>query len=201
MLFPGLHIVSTRKAGIRLLLVAASVGCLAIPANAQGRGPGGPPGGGMGGFGGGVSIGMGGSNRGSMGGNNRGPASGPASGSTESQGGLQLGPPGRWWDNKEFARTIGLDSRQQKRLDEVFDGNKDTLVKLYKSLQHEESQLEKLTRSRELDENHIFQQIDRVTAARGELEKANAHRLLLIRKELTPEQTAKLDDLRPQAAQ
>ena len=193
----------TKKTGVRSLVLAASVACLARHAGAQGRGPGGPPGGGMGGgFGGGVSIGIGGgSNRTSMGGNTRIPMPSPTTSSTESQGGLQLGPPGRWWDNKDFARSIGLDSRQQKRLDEVFDGNKDTLVKLYKTLQHEESQLEKLTRSRELDENQIFQQIDRVTAARGELEKANAHRLLQIRKELTPEQTAKLDDLRPQTPQ
>lgn len=196
---------------IRTLLLSACVACLAISAGAQGRGPGGPPGGGsrggpggggMGGFGGGVSIGIGGgSNRTTIGGNTRVPNPQQTGGSTESQGGLQLGPAGRWWDNKDFARTIGLDSRQQKRLDEVFDGNKDTLVKLYKSLQHEESQLEKLTRSRELDENQIFQQIDRVTVARGELEKANAHRLLQIRKELTPEQTSRLDDLRPQTVQ
>ena len=198
----ALHTAATRKSGVRILLVAASVASLAISASAQGRGPGGPPGGGIGGFGSGVSIGIGGSsNRSSLGGNTRIPSSPSTTGSTESQGGLQLGPPGRWWDNKDFARSIGLDSRQQKRLDEVFDGNKDTLVKLYKSLQREQSQLEKLTRSREMDENQIFQQIDRVTAARGELEKANAHRLLQIRKELTPEQTSKLDDLRPQPVQ
>ena len=202
MLFPALHIADTKQVGLRFLLVAASAGCLAISANAQGRGPGRPPSGDMGGLGGGVSIGIGGtSNRSSMGGNNRMPAPMPTTGSTESPGGLQLGPSGRWWDNKEFAQSVGLDSRQQKRLDEVFDGNKDTLVKLYKSLQHEKSQLEKLTRSRELDENQIFKQIDRVAAARGELEKANAHRLLQIRKELTPEQSAKLDDLHPQTVQ
>ena len=197
-----LQLATTRHSGVRILLVAASVSCLAVSASAQSRGPGGPPGGGIGGFGSGVSIGIGNSaNHSNLTGNTRIPSSSSTTGSSESQGGLQLGPPGRWWDNKDFARSIGLDSRQQKRLDDVFDGNKDNLVKLYKSLQHEQSQLEKLTRSRELDENQIFQQIDRVTAARGELEKANAHRLLQIRKELTPEQTSKLDDLRPQPVQ
>jgi len=178
---------TTRSALVRILLTAAIVTLLAVSASAQGRGPGGGMGGGMGGFGGGRSP---------MGGENRTPSY-----SNGSQGGLHLGPPGRWWDNKDFARTIGLDSRQQKRLDDVFGGNKDNLLKLNKSLQHEESQLEKLTRSQELDENQIFQQIDRVTQARGELEKAYAHMLLQIRKELTPEQTSKLDDLRPQPAQ
>jgi len=113
------------------------------------------------------------------------------------QGSFHLGPPGRWWDNKAFAKSIGLAPQQQHRMDDVYNANRDNLVTLYKNLQHEESQLEKLTRSKELDENQIFQQIDRVTAARGEAEKAYAHMLLQIRKELTPEQTAKLDVLPP----
>ena len=121
--------------------------------------------------------------------------------SHDSRGGLQLGPPGRWWDNKELAKSIGLNPTQQKHMDDAFGANRDALVKLDKGLQHEESQLEKLTRSRELDENQIFQQIDRVTLARGELEKAYAHMLLQIRKELTPEQTARLDEMRPAASQ
>ena len=111
--------------------------------------------------------------------------------------GLQLGPPGRWWDNGRFAQSIGLDSRQQQRMDDIFGENKGALVKLYKNLQHEESQLTKTVRAKELDEAAIFQQIDRVAQARGELEKANAHMLLQIRKEMTPEQTARLDDRRP----
>jgi Spy/CpxP family protein refolding chaperone len=98
------------------------------------------------------------------------------------------------------ARSLGLDSKQQKRMDDVFGGNRDNLVKLYKNLQHEESELEKMSRSRELDENQIFQQIDRVTLARGEAEKAYAHMLLQLRKELTPDQTSRLNDLLPAAS-
>jgi Spy/CpxP family protein refolding chaperone len=119
----------------------------------------------------------------------------------EDRGGLQLGPPGRWWDNKDIARTIGLNSLQQKHMDELFTANRELLLKAYTNLQHEESQLEKITRAHELDENQIFQQIDRVTAARGDLEKATAHMQLQIRKELTADQVAKLDELRPPSAQ
>lgn len=134
--------------------------------------------------------------------NNRNP---PPTGSTSNgtnttdstmSGGLQLGPSGRWWDNKDFARTLAIDSAQQRRMDDVFSGNRGTLLKLYKNLQHEESQLAKTVRAKELDETQIFAGIDRVTQARGELEKANAHMLLQLRKELTPDQTAKLDDHR-----
>jgi Spy/CpxP family protein refolding chaperone len=154
---------------------------LAASAGAQGRG----------------GMGMGGGN-----GFNRGPVGGTRTlPPSEERGGLQLGPPGRWWDNKDLARTIGLNSAQQHRMDDLFTSNRDVLLKAYTTLQHEESQLEKITRSRELDENQIFQQIDRVTAARGDLEKATAHMQLQIRKELTADQTAKLDELRPPTGQ
>ncbi|RXH55906.1 hypothetical protein GRAN_2763 [Granulicella sibirica] len=126
------------------------------------------------------------------------PGGQPGGGPTSStmRGGLQLGPPGRWWDDPQFAHSLGIDSNQQHRMDDVFGANKGTLVKLYKNLQHEESKLEKSTRGKNLDENEIFQQIDRVTQARGELEKANAHMLLQIRKEMTPQQAALLDEHR-----
>jgi Spy/CpxP family protein refolding chaperone len=113
------------------------------------------------------------------------------------RGGLQLGPPGRWWDDDWFAKSIGLDRNQQHRMDEVFKANKGQLVKLFKNLQHEESQMEKISRGQVLDEAQIDAQIDRVVQARGELEKANAHMLLDIRKEMTAEQLSRLDDHRP----
>ena len=182
------------------LVLLASFLAFAVSAHAQGHGGGGPGGGGGGGGmhgPGGMGGGLNGGNfdHSPLSGNNRTYPNSPTY-STMS-GGLQLGPSGRWWDNKDFARTIGIDSTQQRRLDEVFSGNRNALLKLYKNLQHEESQLGKTVRAKDLDETQIFAQIDRVTQARGELEKANAHLLLQLRKELTPDQTAKLDDHRP----
>ena len=112
--------------------------------------------------------------------------------------GLRLAPPGRWWDDSSIAKDLRLDSRQQHRMDDVFGANRDNLLKLYKNLQQEESSLAKTIRAKDLDEGQIFQQIDRVTEARAELEKAEVHVSLQIRKELTPEQSAKLDGLREQ---
>jgi len=113
------------------------------------------------------------------------------------RGGFQLGPPGRWWNDDAFARSLGLEPGQQHRMDDIFKANKSQLVSLYKGLRHEESQLDRLSRTRVLDETQIDAQIDRVAQARAELEKANAHMLLEIRKQMTPEQTARLDELRP----
>lgn len=167
-------------------------------AAAQGHGGGGPggggPGGGGGGFGGGFGWG-----RPSLPSPSHTPAgsnSGRNSGSNpESKAaGLQLAPPGRWWDDTSFAKGLGLNSKQQHRMDSVFSANRDNLLKLYKNLQGEESNLAKTIRAKDLDEGQIFQQIDRVTGARGELEKANVHMLLQIRKEMTVEQADRLDE-------
>ena len=112
--------------------------------------------------------------------------------------GLRLAPPGRWWDDSSIVKDLRLDSRQQHRMDEVFGANRDNLLKLYKNLQQEESGLAKTIRAKDLDESQIFQQIDRVTEARAELEKAEIHMSLQLRKELTAEQSSKLDGLREQ---
>ena len=82
-------------------------------------------------------------------------------------------------------------------MDDIFKASKGSLVQSYKNLQHEESALDKVLRAKVLDEGQIDQQIDRVVQARGELEKANAHMLLEIRKEMTQAQAEKLDEHRP----
>jgi Spy/CpxP family protein refolding chaperone len=123
-----------------------------------------------------------------------GPPDGPRS---TLRGGLQLGPPGRWWDDKEFAQELGLTAAQARRMDEIFQANRETLLRLYRSVQHEESTLEQLTAGNDLHEEQIFQQIDQVSRARAGLEKASAHMMLEIRKQMTAQQTARLDQHRP----
>jgi Spy/CpxP family protein refolding chaperone len=193
------------------VLFLAVLACAVPAALAQHPGggpPGGPPGGGGGQnpFGG-PSAGQPGGPAGvpGNGGNlNNGPPPGSpnAANATTStlRGGLQLGPPGRWWDDAAFANSLGLDKNQRHRMDDVFKANKGDLFRLYKALEHEEHQLEKVTRGKNLNEAQIDAQIDRVVVARGELEKANAHMLLEIRREMTPEQTEKLEQHRPALA-
>jgi Spy/CpxP family protein refolding chaperone len=82
-------------------------------------------------------------------------------------------------------------------MDEIFQANRGTLLRLFRALEHEESSLEQLTTGNHLHEDQIFQQIDQVNRARAALEKANAHMLLEIRKQMTDEQTARLDQHRP----
>lgn len=112
------------------------------------------------------------------------------------RGGLQLGPPGRWWDDKMFARDLRLRPDQQRRMDSVFEANRGILIKRFQDLQTEESRMDALTHSKTLDELALFVQIDRVSQARAELEKANTHLLLQLRAEMDAEQLARLEQHR-----
>jgi Spy/CpxP family protein refolding chaperone len=126
------------------------------------------------------------------------PPPGPADGTRSTmRGGLQLGPPGRWWDDPPFAQDLGLSAAQASRMDEIFQANRSTLLGLYRSLQREQATLERLTTGIRLHEQEIFRQIDQVTRASAALEKANAHMLLQIREQMTDEQIERLDQHRP----
>ncbi len=111
------------------------------------------------------------------------------------RGGLQLGPPGRWWDDQMFARTLGLRKDQQQRMDTVFNANKGAIVESFRALQLQESRLEAATHDQNLDEGRIFACIDGVNQARSALEKANAHMLLLVRQEMEPDQIDRMGKL------
>jgi Spy/CpxP family protein refolding chaperone len=190
------------------ILVAAGLVLLtSLPALAQRPGGGGPPPGGGGGMpGGGMPGGAnipGGPSR-----NNDGSLDTRSSGSpsiapsqqggsiSTMRGGLQLGPPGRFWDDKHYVKALHLRPDQQKRMDGLFDENRATLVSRYQTLQQEESRLETLSHAQTLDEASLFAQIDRVSQARADLEKANTHLMLQVRKEMDADQVARLDNYR-----
>jgi Spy/CpxP family protein refolding chaperone len=107
--------------------------------------------------------------------------------------GLQLGLGGRWWDESKTMRKLNLRNDQQRRMDDIFEANKPTLLNLYANLQREESHLASLPSGDLQDEGKVFAAIDRVSQARAELEKANIHLLLQIRQQLDPDQVTQLD--------
>lgn len=125
------------------------------------------------------------------------PRSSEAGGATvPMRGGLLIGLPGRWWDDRGFAKTLLLRPEQKKKMDDIFNANKSTILQRYQSLQQEEAHLEEVTGATQLDEARIFTAIDRVAQARASLEKANTHMLLLIRGEMSKEQIERLDQHR-----
>src|SRR5258708_2570691 len=113
------------------------------------------------------------------------------------RGPLRLGPPGRWWDDPDFVKKLGLSDDQQKKMDELFNSARLKLIDLFAAVQKEEAIMEPLVAADPPDENKLLAQIDRVAQARAELEKANARMLLGIRSQLTHEQWLKLKAERP----
>jgi Spy/CpxP family protein refolding chaperone len=107
--------------------------------------------------------------------------------------GLQLGLGGRWWDDHGTVRKLKLNTDQQRHMDTIFEANKPTLINLYTNLQREELNLANLSRTDLQDETKVFAAIDRVSQARTDLEKENAHYLLQIRQQLDPHQLDTLD--------
>ena len=108
------------------------------------------------------------------------------------QSGLQLGPPERWWDNKKVAKNLGLRTEQKKKMDDIFNANKAIVLLRYQSFVQEQSRMNQLSKQAVLDEASLFSEIDRVSQARAELEKANAHLLLLLRQEMDGTQIERL---------
>jgi Spy/CpxP family protein refolding chaperone len=109
--------------------------------------------------------------------------------------GLQIGPEGRWWDDKPVERSIGLRKDQKQRMGKIFDANKPAIVASYKAFLSEQSKLDALNKDPQLDKARLFAAIDAVSQARASLQKANSQMLLDLRKELDPDQIDKLEKL------
>jgi periplasmic protein CpxP/Spy len=105
---------------------------------------------------------------------------------------------GRWWDNPQVAKDLNLGADQKQKMDDIFQQGRLKLIDLHASLQREEATLDPLINADTPDETKVLAQIDKVAAARAELEKANARLLLSVRQVLTPEQWTKLKASRAQ---
>jgi Spy/CpxP family protein refolding chaperone len=104
---------------------------------------------------------------------------------------LQVAP-GTWWNNADTVTRLNLTKDQQKKMDDIFQQFRLTLIDLNASLSKEELIMDPLIAAERLDEVKILTQIDRIALARAELEKANSRMLLAIRQSLTMEQWTKI---------
>jgi protein CpxP len=109
------------------------------------------------------------------------------------------GPAGKWWDNPQMAKKLGLTAEQRKKMDDVFEEQRVKLIDLHAAVAREEALLDPLMQAAQLDDSKILPQIDRIAQARADLEKADARLLLALRHVLTPEQweTLQSEPIRP----
>ena len=175
-------------AGTKCVLAVLVVLCVPAISVAQHHGGGAPGGGFPGGMHSGDMSGGGFSRPSDV------PSDSSRSSAGKAHGGLQVGPPGRWWDDKHYAKSLKLTEDQQRHMDAIFEQNRPTLLKRYDSLHQEEQRMEDLTHAKTLDEAAMFAQIDRIEAARADLGKATLHYQVQIRNELDQDQISKLED-------
>lgn len=103
------------------------------------------------------------------------------------------GDHGRWWNNPQMIEKLKLTDDQRKAMDATLQEHREKLVDLRGSLEKAELELEPMMKEDQPNESQILAQIDKVAAARAELEKANARFLLALRSKLTPEQWKTLE--------
>jgi Spy/CpxP family protein refolding chaperone len=105
------------------------------------------------------------------------------------------GDHGRWWNNPKVVEALKLTDAQRKEMDATLLTHREKLVDLHANLQKAELEMEPLMGDDQPNEGKILAEIDKIAAARAELEKANARFLLGIRAKLTPDQWKALKQL------
>ncbi|MFT4111188.1 periplasmic heavy metal sensor [Silvibacterium sp.] len=161
----------------------------AVAAHAQAGGPGGP-GGGPRGPGGGVPGGP----------SSPTPPAAPSSsskvnGNATTGGGVQFGPPRRWWDDKSAIKSVGISGEQKKNMDAIFDANKPAILESYQKLLKEQAKLTAISKDSHADKASLFAEIDAVNQARSALQKTVAQMYLQIRQQMDARQIEKLESL------
>ena len=104
---------------------------------------------------------------------------------------------GKFWHSPEVQQKLNLSPDQQKKMDEIFQRNRQRLMDLHLNLERSEQNLEPLIQADQPDENQVLAQIDQVAQARAELEKQLARTMLEMRKNLTPDQWKTLQSMHP----
>ena len=98
---------------------------------------------------------------------------------------------GKWWQSEEYIRELWLTPEQSKKLEEVFQASVPTLKSLKKALDQAESEFERLLERG--DDGSVMDQVERVEAARAELNKSHTMMMLRMKRVLTTEQWTKFN--------
>jgi len=98
---------------------------------------------------------------------------------------------GKWWQSEEYKRELNLTPEQSRKLEEVFQAAVPTLKSLKKALDQAESEFERLLERG--DDGSVMDQVERVEAARAELNKSHTMMMLRMKRVLTAEQWAKFN--------
>ena len=102
---------------------------------------------------------------------------------------LPVAGQGKWWQSEEYKRELKLTPEQSKKLEDVFQAAVPTLKSLKKALDQAESEFERLLERG--DDGSVMDQVERVEAARAELNKSHTLMMLKMKRVLNADQWAK----------
>ena len=108
------------------------------------------------------------------------------------------GAHGQWWNNPNVVTQLSLTDDQRKAMDGIMQDHRMKLIDLQANLQKAEVTLGPMMKADTPDQKAIESQIDKVVAARADLEKANARFLLDVRMQLKPDQWKLLQTIHPE---
>jgi Spy/CpxP family protein refolding chaperone len=100
---------------------------------------------------------------------------------------------GKWWQDEQFRRELGLTTEQTSRLEEIFQKHQPKLREHMQALSQAEDELNKLIEKG--DDASVMAHMGVVEAARAELNKTRTLMLLRMRRSLTADQWAKFTAL------
>ena len=99
----------------------------------------------------------------------------------------------KWWQSEQYRRDLGLTTEQSRRLEEIFQAAVPNLKARKKALDLAEAEFERLVERG--DDGSVMDQVERVEAARAELNKSHTMMMLTMRRVLTTDQWAKFTAL------
>src|SRR5262249_33806831 len=99
---------------------------------------------------------------------------------------------GAWWMNAALIQRLGITDDQKEKIERVFENHRQVIVSATDQLEREEALLARLLNAQPVDRNAVLSQIDRVTQARSEMERAGAVMTLEMREYLTRAQWEQL---------
>jgi Spy/CpxP family protein refolding chaperone len=102
--------------------------------------------------------------------------------------------PFAWWKSEQFQRDLGLTADQSAQIDNVFRSTLPQLRETKEELDRLETTLSRLIETGS-DEEQVARHVDRVEAARGNLNKMRTMMLLHMRQVLTSDQRVRFKEL------
>jgi periplasmic protein CpxP/Spy len=103
---------------------------------------------------------------------------------------------GQFWNNPNLVKQLNLTDDQRKAMDGILQDHRLKLIDLQATLQKAEVAMDPLMKADTPNRGAIEAQIDKIVAARADLEKANSRFLLDIRLQLNPDQWKQLQAMR-----